>query len=176
MDEMVGSFKKRLSKLNTFLRTQLDSHLSENHSPEAMHCIAYLTSVVLVVQEFFAILKVNVMIWSIKMNCESCNERFYIQSEIQEIIDKGKPPNSFQTRLDKCFDHMDKYIGHLIRSHIQKKAHNRFLSKLNNKNVLVIMDFKMKFQWKILKEEQSSYFGKSGNSILGLVFLYKKRQ
>lgn len=46
MDEIVGSFKKRLSKLNTFLRTQLDSHLSENHSPEAMHCIAYLTSVV----------------------------------------------------------------------------------------------------------------------------------
>ena len=32
----------------------------------------------------------------------------------------------------------------------------------------------MKFQWKKLKEEQSWFYGKSGNWILGIVFIYKR--
>jgi len=64
---------------------------------------------------------------------------------------------------------MDKYSGHLIRSKLQKKIFDSFLSRLDGKKALVVLDFKMKFLYRVFRESQSAFFGQRGNSNLGIV-------
>ena len=72
---------------------------------------------------------------------------------------------------------MDKYYGHLIRNHIQRGAYKDYLDRLDGTNVLVFTDFKMKILYQKMQGTSTrllrNYFGKRGNSDLGIVFVYK---
>ena len=93
----------------------------------------------------------------------------HLVSQVPESV-SGVP---IAVRIEKVFEKMDKYSGHLIRSKLQKKIFDSFLSRLDGKKALVVLDFKMKFLYRVFRESQSAFFGQRGNSNLGIVFIFK---
>lgn len=68
---------------------------------------------------------------------------------------------------------IDKMVGHIIRSHVQRKKQVEVKENLCDNQVLVVADWAMKFlsyQW---REKQRDWYGKAGISWRETVVYYK---
>jgi hypothetical protein len=164
--KLIESLKKRLDLYHTFLRTELSSHITEEHSQTATHCLHYLFGCS--ENESFGAHNFNESgcFSTHVMDCGDCNERFKIEKDLELLCSKV---NDSQLIVQKW----DKYFGHLIRKTLQKTVYSKWLKQLNGHNGLIITDLKMKMQYQKSREPQAEWFGKRGNSFITIILVYK---
>jgi len=67
--------------------------------------------------------------------------------------------------LDWAEESMDLFVGHIVRSHHQRKVISKLVHGLPEHRCLIRLDFKMKFTPVKFREDQQSWFGKKGEPV-----------
>lgn len=173
LSSQITHLKSKLDQVQKFLRVDLFSgeHFSSNaHSTTATHCPYYLLCCSQTEFGGLSFSEAPCCKEEHKMDCEACNEEFILLQKLKEI--SSVDPN-FADKISKFEDKLKRYHSHLIRHHVQRGNYKRFESLLSGTNAIILTDFKMKILYENVRESQTSWFAKRGNSNLGIVFIYK---
>ena len=111
--------------------------------------------------------------------CPECNLIDLVFLEIDGILDLSKKYLSATQFEDKNYlaklykKSVMKYIGHLVRSHIEEQNKIDRRENLTLDSVEITADFKMKWTMLLLKETQQEWFGKAGVTWHGMMVIYR---
>ncbi|CAB3995862.1 Hypothetical predicted protein, partial [Paramuricea clavata] len=105
------------------------------------------------------------------MKCEECENLKFVIKDIEEKVENLCQHSSMtERREDMLYDlkqaakDIFDWKSHILRSTNQENGKQDALRQLDEKTVLVVMDWAMKFQPRKYREKQSEWFGKRGLS------------
>ena len=145
-----------LKDVKSSLKSHLDESLNMGHDPCWHHCVPFA----------FGDCKQSHI-----YNCPFCHSW-----KVSLDYLKSLTPNDacMKKDLEENLDDVEKMVGHIIRSYVQRKKQSQIKENLSNNQALIIVDWAMKFlsyQW---REKQRDWYGKAGISWHESVLYYRK--
>lgn len=173
-DEDGKRITNTLRQYHMYLRSEFPKHL-QHHSATATHCLE------------FGFSDQGTSKGSLKdhdrvchqeehvMDCKDCNLRSHIFEEISALAERVPYQEQLESANKKIVELQETlglYIGHLMRSANQRALVKEFVEKLKPGQCFVICDYKMKYLFQLFREPSTSWYGKRGASVFGIMYLY----
>ncbi|KAK3731624.1 hypothetical protein QZH41_015888, partial [Actinostola sp. cb2023] len=102
------------------------------------------------------------------LTCDRCNLFSTVVNEIESALDNLEIPDQEREEMKyvvaQSKKHVEAWKAHLLRSINQDAARLDILDTLDEKSVLVVLDWAMKFLPRKYRESQADWFGKRGIS------------
>ncbi|KAK3716238.1 hypothetical protein QZH41_006218 [Actinostola sp. cb2023] len=102
------------------------------------------------------------------LTCDRCNLFSTVVNEIESALDNLESPDQEREEMKyvvaQSKKHVEAWKAHLLRSINQDAARLDILDTLDEKSVLVVLDWAMKFLPRKYRESQADWFGKRGIS------------
>ncbi len=151
-----------MQEINFYLKQELKSHISlDNECPD--HCIKWALSDPK--QKKFQ----EECTHQHRLHCEKCNYINTLKERLTKHVDKlnpllGEQYDEYLLDIAVNTKNISEWKGHILRTLNQGRCKDYILTNMKRNEVLIVIDYPMKFLPRKFREPQESYFGKPGLS------------
>ncbi len=151
-----------IQELSIYLKQEIKSHISvENNCAD--HCLSWALS------------DSDVPLFQSKckhkhnIECDKCISITQLGQNIHDLIEPleqllGEKYEEIAHDIDQYVSHITKWRSHIMRTINQARGKDDILKNLKDNEVLIVIDYPMKYLPKKFREPQESFYGKEGLS------------